>query len=103
MSRLAIISNSLRGISLANRFNSQQPSLFYQKVCSLTKQSRLNYCSLPPTQTLPKQKGYGKKGPTSWKTLLITAGIGGGLLGFMLYVRKEKELGTITVLFLFSM
>jgi len=92
MSRLAIISNSLRGISLANRFNSQQPSLFYQKVCSLTKQSRLNYCSLPPTQTLPKQKGYGKKGPTSWKTLLITAGIGGGLLGFMLYVRKEKEL-----------
>jgi len=92
MSRLANISNTLRCFSLLSRFNVSKPSLFHEKICLFTKKSQLNYCSVPPTQALPKQKGYGKKGPTSWKTLLITAGIGGSLLGFMLYVRKEKEL-----------
>ena len=96
MSRLANISNTLRCFSLLSRFNVSKPSLFHEKICLFTKKSQLNYCSVPPTQALPKQKGYGKKGPTSWKTLLITAGIGGSLLGFMLYVRKEKELGMKT-------
>ena len=50
--------------------------------------------SLPPTQGLPKKKEeYGKRGPVSFKTLLITAGISGALLAFMLYVRREKEAG----------
>jgi len=35
----------------------------------------------------------------TWKTFLITAGIGGSLLAFMLYVRKEKEAGNNIYLF----
>ena len=53
-----------------------------------------HYCSLPPTQSLPnRNKDYGKKGSMSWKTFLATAGVGGALLAFMLYVRREKEMG----------
>ena len=56
----------------------------------------LRHFSLPPTQDLPKKKQeYGKRGPVSYKTLLITAGITGALLTFMLYVRREKEAGNI--------
>ncbi|XP_032798434.2 LOW QUALITY PROTEIN: protein SCO1 homolog, mitochondrial [Daphnia magna] len=44
------------------------------------------------SQGLPKKKEeYGRKGPISYKTLLITAGLSGALLAFMLYVRREKE------------
>lgn len=46
------------------------------------------------SQGLPKKKEeYGRKGPISYKTLLITAGLSGALLAFMLYVRREKETG----------
>lgn len=58
------------------------------------KPSQLRAYCLPPTQSLPKKKEeYRKKIPVSYKTLLITAGISGALLAFMLYVRKEKEAG----------
>ncbi|KAK2711281.1 protein SCO1 homolog, mitochondrial-like [Artemia franciscana] len=54
----------------------------------------LRYYSIPPTLDLPKGRGGKpeKKSPVTWKTLAATAAIGGGLLGFMLYVKREKEL-----------
>jgi len=53
----------------------------------------------PPTRSLstynqlPKRKEYGQnKGPITWKTLFITLGLGGVLLGGMLYVKREKQI-----------
>ncbi|XP_065337006.1 protein SCO1 homolog, mitochondrial [Cloeon dipterum] len=41
----------------------------------------------PPKMNKPKAKGI-----ITWKTLGITTVVGGGLLAFMLYVKREKEL-----------
>ncbi|XP_059486711.1 protein SCO1 homolog, mitochondrial [Neocloeon triangulifer] len=40
----------------------------------------------------PKREKASEKGIITWKTFGITAVIGGGLLAFMLYIKKEKEL-----------
>jgi len=46
-----------------------------------------------PVQVPKRPQGnFGKRGPLTWKTFFGTAGIGGALLAFMLYVRNEKEL-----------
>ncbi|KAM7310346.1 protein SCO1 homolog, mitochondrial [Ixodes scapularis] len=38
-----------------------------------------------------KEDGKKKKGPITWKSLGITFGIGGALLGWMFYIKKEKQ------------
>lgn len=43
-------------------------------------------CAVPP-----KKKPKTFIGPITWKSMAMTALVGGGLTGFMLYVRKEKQ------------
>ena len=53
---------------------------------------------------IPKNsKDFGKRGPVTWKSFLATAGITGGLLAFMLHVRKEKEIGNYIIILTFSL
>lgn len=40
---------------------------------------------------LPKLKPKKFVGPITWKSMAVTALVGGGLTAFMLYVRKEKQ------------
>nr|CAH0109615.1 unnamed protein product [Daphnia galeata] len=54
--------------------------------------TRIQNFSSPSFRGLPKKREVlGRKGPLSFKTLLVTAGLSGALLAFMLYVRREKE------------
>lgn len=43
------------------------------------------YCVAPPKR--PKKQFV----PVTWKSLAMTAAVAGGLTGFMLYVKKEKQ------------
>lgn len=48
--------------------------------------SAVRQCAVPP-----KKKAKTFFGPITWKSMALTALVGGGLTGFMLYVRKEKQ------------
>ncbi|XP_041988142.1 protein SCO1 homolog, mitochondrial [Aricia agestis] len=43
-------------------------------------------CAVPP-----KRKPKNVIGPITWKSMAVTAAVAGGLTGFMMYVRKEKQ------------
>ena len=65
--------------------------------------TRIQNFSSPSFRGLPKKREvFGRKGPISFKTLLVTAGLSGALLAFMLYVRREKESGSLFINFLFA-
>lgn len=71
------------------------------RICSsymlqiLLNQVTLASCRKYSTEnSFPKKRSPGSGiGPISWKNLAITSALGGGLLTFMLYLKKEKEDG----------
>lgn len=67
---------------------------FRQKIStSLDNGLCISYTSKSFVHSLPKKKEWGKnKGPISWKTLLITLGVGGVSIALMQYAKREKQL-----------
>lgn len=49
-------------------------------------------CATPPKDPSTPPPGKGK-GPITWKTLGVTAGIAATGMAFMFYVKNEKEMG----------
>ncbi|KAG5675528.1 hypothetical protein PVAND_005424 [Polypedilum vanderplanki] len=81
-------SNLMRSLT-ALRFYSteQQPPKSEQYAATQPPTS-----SVPPkTETIKPNSEVGKGGPVTWKSLSIAAIFGAGLLGFMWYVKDEKE------------
>lgn len=51
--------------------------------------SSMRQCSVPPQP--PKKPAKQVFGPITWKSMAAAAVVAGGLTGFMLYVRREKQ------------
>lgn len=68
-------------------------SILYKRLsshCNVTKRlmSEEGKAKLPP----PKKKNVQSSGPISWKTVAITFGLGGGIMLWFHYAKREKEL-----------
>ncbi|VVC98374.1 protein SCO1 homolog, mitochondrial [Leptidea sinapis] len=55
-------------------------------LCRAFSNTPVRLCAVPPKR--PSKKYFG---PITWKSMSITALVGGGLTAFLLYVRKEKH------------
>lgn len=55
-------------------------------LCRFLSTTAVNQCAQPP-----KLKTKKFIGPITWKSMTVTAIVGGGLTAFLMYVRKEKQ------------
>lgn len=56
------------------------------KLCRMLSTTSIRQCAVPPKRPVKTFVG-----PITWKSMAVTAAVAGGLTGFMLYVRKEKQ------------